>query len=168
MADGLKKHNYTAHKIVSKGTQTLTCVLLLSQTCVVESGERDKPAARYFKKQQIDPASDDLVLNWRKLLPYKYTLIMMLQLAVLIVPVLQRSSVSAFCGLSQSAIARRSSALFTATFDPAVSSRTEVSTREESSSDQWLLESLEKEDRCVIGPKEVLVYDTTLRGTYTS
>ena len=31
--------------------------------------------------------------------------------------------------------------------------------------DQWIRESLEKEDRCVIGPKEVLVYDTTLRGT---
>jgi hypothetical protein len=91
---------------------------------------------------------------------------MMLQWAFLIVPLLQGSSVSAFSVLSQSAIARRSSVLFTATFDPAVSTRTDVATQEESSSDQWLLESLEKEDRCVIGPKEVLVYDTTLRGTF--
>lgn len=30
--------------------------------------------------------------------------------------------------------------------------------------DQWLLSSLEQEERCVIGPAQVLVYDTTLRG----
>lgn len=30
-------------------------------------------------------------------------------------------------------------------------------------SDQWLKDALEKQERCVIGPREVLVYDTTLR-----
>jgi len=33
--------------------------------------------------------------------------------------------------------------------------------------DQWIEDSLEKYDRCVIGPKEVLVYDTTLRGMFS-
>lgn len=35
---------------------------------------------------------------------------------------------------------------------------------EEKDPDQWLRDSLEVEERCVIGPKEVLIYDTTLRG----
>ena len=82
-----------------------------------------------------------------------------------IVALQEVSSVSAFCGLAQTGITRRSSALFTATFDPAVSSKKGLSEKEVDVSERWLLESLEKEERCVIGPKEVLVYDTTLRGT---
>lgn len=34
---------------------------------------------------------------------------------------------------------------------------------EEKDPDQWLRDSLEVEERCVIGPTEVLIYDTTLR-----
>ncbi|CAB9497603.1 2-isopropylmalate synthase [Seminavis robusta] len=69
-------------------------------------------------------------------------------------------SVSAF-RVPQPALWRSNSALYTATYDPIKTS--EAVSQKDESSDQWILDSLEKEDRCVVGPKEVLVYDTSLR-----
>lgn len=54
-----------------------------------------------------------------------------------------------------------SSALYSTASDPSKLDTQEATST--SDPDKWLKDSLELEDRCVIGPNEVLVYDTTLR-----
>lgn len=86
---------------------------------------------------------------------------------VLLLLALLPASTQAFSVTRQSSTTLRSALFSTPTSDAATSTSDAIapasSATTEKENDQWLVASLETVDRCVIGPKEVLVYDTSLR-----
>jgi len=72
-------------------------------------------------------------------------------------------SATAFHVIQPARVKSYNSALYSTTSDPSKLPSDVDTPRTPFDPDKWLRDSLEKEDRCVIGPQEVLVYDTTLR-----